>query len=558
MPRMLIDGNEHEFQPGQTVLQVAHAAGIDVPYFCYHPGLSIAGNCRMCLVEVEAAPRPGAPPPAPGTPPVMAPKPDISCNMQAREGLKVHTQTPNVKKLRAGIMEFLLLNHPLDCPVCDQAGECWLQEYYMDYARHPSAMKDHRTEKPKAQVLGPQVILDAERCILCTRCIRFLDEVTGTSELTIVERGGHARIDLFPGQRLENLYSSNVVDICPVGALTHRDFRFQQRVWFLKSQDTICNGCSNGCNLNVDYNGVSREVYRMPPRRNDDVNGFWMCDVGRTVYKPVNADSRVTTPMAGKSPIGWDRAAVDIAAQLKAIVDAFGAKSVAAVASPMSTTENLWAFKRFANEVLGTTLLTAELHTQVPATAVADASKLKLLKIDRTPNRSALETLWKAAPEFEKLRDGIRSGEIKALFVMETDLVRLAKAPDEMRSLLAKLPLLVAIASNHDDVTERAHVTLPAASFVEQDGTFVNHAGRVQRLHAAFAPLHESRPAWAILDYLAKHVRGFELGWDRASDVFAEIAARNPAFAGLSYERLGAHGVPLNSAAPAASAGAAT
>src|SRR4051812_18942668 len=260
MPKMWIDGKEHEFQPGQTVLQVAHASGIDVPYFCYHPGLSIAGNCRMCLVEVEAPPKPGAPPPAPGTPPVMIPKPDISCNMQAREGLKVHTQTSNVKRLRSGIMEFLLLNHPLDCPVCDQAGECWLQEYYMDYARHPSAMRDHRTEKPKAQVLGPQVILDAERCILCTRCIRFLDEVTGTSELTIVERGGHAQISLFPGQRLENLYSSNVVDICPVGALTHRDFRFKQRVWFLKSQSTICTGCSNGCNLNLDYNGVTREV----------------------------------------------------------------------------------------------------------------------------------------------------------------------------------------------------------------------------------------------------------------------------------------------------------
>ncbi len=526
MPKMSIDGVEYEFKPGQSVLQLAHENGIDVPYFCYHPGLSVAGNCRMCLVEIEGAP-----------------KPDISCNIACKEGLKVKTQTDTVKKLQQGVMEFLLLNHPLDCPVCDQAGECWLQEYYMDYARHPSAMRDHKTEKPKAVPLGPLVILDAERCILCTRCIRFLDEVTHTSELTIVNRGGHAEISLFPGNRLENLYSSNVVDICPVGALTNRDFRFQQRVWFLKTSESVCNLCSNGCNLHVDSNAVERNVYRVRPRTNMDVNSWWMCDIGRDAHKGANAETRVRQPLVDGKPATWHEAGDAIRTRLA------GLEAVAGVAGPWSTNEALWAFRRLTTEVLRTTNLTREVTPAAEETAKGDDF---LLKADRTPNRTGLENVLDDASVvgFDAIRAGLVSGKIQALFLLERDLVRLAKQPDEMRELLSKAKLVVAISSQRDATTALAHVVLPAATHLEQDGTFANFAGRVQRLKPAFAPLFESRPAWAILDWVAEQLRGESKGfhWKHASEVFGEIASRLPAFGGLSYARIGDQGALLNGA----------
>ena len=533
MPKLSIDGRELEFQPGQTVLQVAHENDIDVPYFCYHPGLSIAGNCRMCLVEVEGAR-----------------KPDISCNMQCKEGMKVHTKTESVKKLQSSVMEFLLLNHPLDCPVCDQAGECWLQEYYMDYARHPSAMRDHKTEKPKAVPLGPNVMLDAERCILCTRCIRFCDEVTKTSELTIVNRGGQAEISTFPGERLENLYSSNVVDICPVGALTHRDFRFQQRVWFLKQTDSVCNLCSNGCNVYVDANAVDRTAYRVRPRRNDDVNQYWMCDIGRGAHKPTNAPTRTQRPRVNGADASWDEAAAEVAAGIAGL----GPEAIAGVASPYSTNENLWAFRRFLWDALKCTQVAAEVSPRAEGVAKGDDF---LLKADRTPNRKGLETILSPADSvgFDAIREGIEAGRIRALFVLEADLVRLAKSPDDLRALLAKVPTVVHFATHVDETAALAKVVLPAATYIELEGTFTNFAGRVQRVRPAFAPLFESRPSWAIAEFLAAHVApAARLRWDGAAAVFADLAARVPAFGGLSHARVGDQGAMLRTAEAAAGA----
>lgn len=536
MPKMSIDGQEYEFRPGQTVLSLAHENDVDVPYFCYHPGLSIAGNCRMCLVEIEGQK-----------------KPDISCNMTCKEGMKVNTKTESVKKLQSSVMEFLLLNHPLDCPVCDQAGECWLQEYYMDYARHPSAMRDHKVEKPKAVPLGPNVMLDAERCILCTRCVRFCDEVTKTSELTIVNRGGQAEISSFPGQRLENLYSSNVVDICPVGALTHRDFRFQQRVWFLKQTDSVCNLCANGCNVYVDANAVDRKAYRVRPRRNDEVNSYWMCDIGRGAYKPTNAESRTQRPLVAGTPASWDAAAEEIAAGLRDLPP----ESIAAVASPYSTNENLWAFRRFVWDALKSTQLAAEISPQAESVAKGDDF---LLKADRTPNRRGLEAILSASDtiRFEAIRESIEAGRIKALFVLEADIVRLAKVPDDVRALLAKVPHVVYFGTHADETAAAARVVLPAATFIEMDGTFTNHQGRVQRIRPAFAPLYESRPSWAIAAFLATRLAPAALlRWQAPEDVFADLASRVPAFGGLSYARVGDQGALLNGTAPGAQGAAA-
>ncbi|HEX2441295.1 MAG TPA: 2Fe-2S iron-sulfur cluster-binding protein, partial [Methylomirabilota bacterium] len=268
MPKVTIDGKEIEVPAGTNLIEAARQLGIEVPHYCYHPGLSIAGQCRLCMVDIEKTPRP-----------------TIACNTQATDGMVVHTDTERVKQSRRSMMEFHLVNHPLDCPVCDQAGECWLQIYYMKHGLYDPRMTDEKVHKPKAVPLGPHVMLDAERCILCSRCVRFCDEVTGTGELGIFHRGDHSEIGLFPGRDLTNNYSANVVDICPVGALTDRDFRFQVRVWYLDTAKSICTGCARGCNIDVHVNrrrpphAEGRRVARLKPRYNADVNAWWLCDL---------------------------------------------------------------------------------------------------------------------------------------------------------------------------------------------------------------------------------------------------------------------------------------
>src|SRR5437016_1562801 len=270
MPKVTIDGKEIEVEAGANLIEAARRLGIEIPHYCYHPGLSIAGQCRLCMVDIDKAPRP-----------------TIACNTLAADGMVVHTETDRVKETRRSIMEFHLINHPLDCPVCDQAGECWLQIYYMKYGLYDPRMVDEKVHKPKALPLGPHVILDAERCILCSRCVRFCDEITGTGELGIFNRGDHSEIGLFPGHDLSNKYSGNVVDICPVGALTDRDFRFKVRVWYLDTAKSICPGCARGCNVDVHVNrrrphhDGGRRVARLKPRFNADVNRWWLCDDGR-------------------------------------------------------------------------------------------------------------------------------------------------------------------------------------------------------------------------------------------------------------------------------------
>src|SRR5215471_8719209 len=260
VPTLEIDGRKIEVEDGTTVIQAADRLGIEIPHYCWHPGLTVAGNCRMCLVEIE-----------------KLPKLQIACNTRVTDGMVVQTKSEKTHVAQKAVLEFLLINHPIDCPVCDQAGECKLQEYYMDYDRQRSRVPlSGKVHKGKAIPIGPHVMLDQERCILCARCTRFLDEVTHTSELGIYERGDHSRIELAPGRTLDNLYSMNVVDICPVGALTSRDFRFKARVWYLERTESICAGCANGCNVEM-YHREGR-LYRFLPRANADVNAYWMCD----------------------------------------------------------------------------------------------------------------------------------------------------------------------------------------------------------------------------------------------------------------------------------------
>src|SRR5438105_9991562 len=270
--RVEVEGRTVEADQRDNLIEAARRIGVHIPYFCYHPRLSIAGQCRMCLVETSDAPGRLVP----------------GCQVRAKEGLKVVTNSPAVKENQRGCMEFHLINHPVDCAICDQSGECKLQDYYMEYDHQPARIRTYKLNKPKREIFGPLVVYDAERCIMCTRCVRFMDEIAQEPQLAVVERGSHSLIAIFPGQPLDSKYSGNTVDICPVGALLNRDFRFQSRVWFLNKSPSVCTGCANGCNVYVESRGTV--AYRVLPRRNEEVNQVWMCDEGRLTHHPVDED----------------------------------------------------------------------------------------------------------------------------------------------------------------------------------------------------------------------------------------------------------------------------
>src|ERR1051325_5234141 len=340
MPKITINDIEIDAKDGQTVIQAALDHGIDIPHYCYHPDLPIDGNCRMCLVEVEKMPK-------------LTP----SCTTVCGEGMKVTTNNERVKMAVRGVLEFLLINHPVDCPVCDQAGECRLQDYYMVYGLHTSEIEpEMKVHKRKVVPLGEMVMLDQERCVLCSRCIRFFEHVTGTGEMQFFGRGDHTVIGTIDDRPLENPYSGNVVDICPVGALTSRDFRFKCRVWFLHSTDSVCGGCSTGCNMRVDHRDGT--IFRLLPRRNPEVNRSWLCDEGRLSYHRLNNTERVARPLLKgrdgiQAPVKWEDAARSIDARLKEFAGANGAESVLGFASPSATNEALFLFKRYLTDQIG-------------------------------------------------------------------------------------------------------------------------------------------------------------------------------------------------------------
>jgi NADH-quinone oxidoreductase subunit G len=368
MPKLTVNGKAIEVPEGTNLIEAAKAAGVEVPHYCYHPALSIAGQCRLCMVDIEKVPRP-----------------QIACNTQATEGMVVETETERVKDTRRSMMEFHLINHPLDCPVCDQAGECFLQIYYMKHGLYDPRMIDEKVHKPKAVPLGPHVILDAERCILCSRCVRYCDEVTHTGELGIFHRGDHSEIGLFPGKALENKYSGNVIDICPVGALTDRDFRFKVRVWYLDTAKSICNGCARGCNIEVHTNkhrshhNEGRRVARLKPRFNADVNTWWICDAGRYGFGWVDDKSRLGQPLhrvgTQGTEVSWDRALQEVVTSL----GRYRPEEIGFLASPQMSNEDLWVVKRLADQ-----LGVKNLDFQVPPAVPGDEDDF-LIRADKNP-----------------------------------------------------------------------------------------------------------------------------------------------------------------------------
>jgi NADH-quinone oxidoreductase subunit G len=531
-----IDGVWLQFPKGTRVIEACAKAGKFVPRYCYHPKLSSPGNCRMCLIEM------GMPKMGPDRKPVIGPdgkaeigwipRPQISCAQDIAEGMGIRTDSPMVKECRQGVMEFLLINHPLDCPICDQAGECQLQEFSVEYGNGGSRFLEHKVKKPKNVEVGPRVTLDAERCVLCSRCIRFMQEVAHDDVLGFVDRGSHSTIACHPDRTLDSNYSLNTVDICPVGALTSSDFRFKMRVWFLKETKSFCTSCATGCNTLIG----SREdlVYRQTPRENNDVNSVWMCDHGRLNFHSLHSPDRLTNPTlkgaSGNEVTQWEIALSRASSELKR----HRGEEVAIIASGGFTNEELFLTRRLA-DALGTTLIDI-----IPHNAAGDKI---LLSADRNPNTAGarLTGVTGGVPGslLGLISNGLRKRTIKALIVLGED------ATTVLGEEIANAQLIIATNTLPNGTTKLAHLVLPGCGFAEKRGSMINKNGRLQRLNRAIQPPGAARDDWEIIRDLLQGVSG-ENGIYMIEDVFKQIAAALPAFAGLSLSKIGDLGVQLN------------
>jgi NADH-quinone oxidoreductase subunit G len=522
MPKFILNDQEIEAKPGQTIIQAADEHGIEIPHYCYHPDLPIDGNCRMCLVEVEKMPK-------------LTP----ACTTIVGEGMVVRSDNERVKEAVRGVLEFLLINHPVDCPVCDQAGECRLQDYYMVYGLHTSEIPlEMKVRKRKVIDLGPMVVLDQERCVLCSRCIRFFENVTGTGEMQFFGRGDHVAIGTFEDRPLDNPYSGNVVDICPVGALTSRDFRFKCRVWFLHSTDSVCGGCSTGCAVRIDHRDGA--IFRLLPRRNVEVNKSWLCDEGRLSFHQLAKGERVVRPLAKgrdgvQAPITWEEAVSSIDSRLREIRGASGDESIIGVASPSATNEALFLFKRY----LGNARFEFRLDSE-DKTVTEEEDKI-LRHVDKHPNSMGAIKLGLMSDDFGGVEGAIeaaKAGRARAGVVIH--LKPLVPRPQDeqsearLKALIESLEYSVVIAAHKSEWHTAASFVLPVAAWSEEDGTFTNYQGRVQCVGQAIAPPGDALPIWEVFARLLQ-ARGAESRWMRAEEVFQAMSESEPAFRAITW-----------------------
>lgn len=552
MPNIYLDGKIIDFQQGQTIIEAARNHGIEIPHFCWHPELSVSGNCRICLVEVE-----------------KMPKLVIACSTIASEGMVVHTKSEKVIAAQNAVMEFLLINHPLDCPICDEAGECKLQDYAYKYGVGESRFVEEKVHKDKRVPLGPRVMFDGERCISCSRCIRFCDEIAKDPELTFIKRGDRVTIVTYPGEEMDNPYSMNTIDICPVGALTSRDFRFKARVWDMSSTNSICFGCSRGCNTEIWVR--NNEILRLTPRHNEEVNSYWMCDHGRlNTFKFVNAESRINSPQLRKDgkliEKNWDEAVNEAVTRLKS----FQKEQIAVIGSPYATCEDNYIVAKFARTVLGTGNLDFIRH--IDPSFADDILRTE----DITPNSLGAELVGvqpsKSGSDIQGILNSIKEKKIKALYLIEDDIV---EAFPEFENAIAGLELFIMHSTNHNRSTALADLIFPAAAYAEKNGTFINVSGVVQRIRPAISVVEQDRaldgmsmsrldkfgtewdrwasgkktdalPTWKILTSVARAIGG-KYKFNLAEEIFAEMAKSIEAFKNLDYDVIGELGAKVKS-----------
>ena len=549
MPKITIDQTVIEFNPGETIIQAALRSGFEIPHFCYHPAMSVAGNCRICLVEVE-----------------KMPKLVIACATPAADGMIVYTKSDKVIHAQNAVMEFLLINHPLDCPICDEAGECKLQDYAYRYSVGYSRFDESKNQKDKRVSLGPNVMFDQERCISCSRCIRFCEEIAKDPELTFVQRGDHVTIETFPGQELDNPYSMNVIEICPVGALTSKDFRFKSRVWEMSFTDTVCPGCSRGCNTSMGVR--NNKILRIEPRQNMNVNEYWLCDWGRlnTINHVNDENIRINSPrirLDEETPVNeelidvnWDEAISKSVSILRNIPG----EEIAFIASPFSTLEDNYALKRFSSDIFG-----SENIFYAPNMDESFGDDL-LKKPDKTPNSAGLKLLG-INPFDQKNIDDMSSGKIKCIFILNDDPFRFPGSD----VFLGKINSSIQLLTFKNRFTQSANIIFPLSSYAEINGTYVNFQNRIQRLKPAVVTLEQerligdfqmsrwdkmgahndrwmhgtkfnARPGWKIISQISKAL-GKDFRFENSEHVFMELCNSIDGINGYDYDTVGSSGI---------------
>ncbi len=523
---LTINGRTLETEAGSTVLRTALANGIHIPHYCWHPGLSVAGNCRMCLVEIEGIP-----------------KLQTACSTAVRDGMVVRSDTDRVKTAVRHVLEFLLINHPVDCPVCDQAGECGLQEYYMMVGRYDSRFAENKvTKHKKATPIGPWVMLDQERCILCSRCVRFTREISKSHEMAIFQRGDHCEIDVFPGQQLDNPYSANVIDVCPVGALTCRDFRYQCRVWYLKRTPSVCPGCSRGCSIEIHHSpirpqkGKGRRVFRFKPRYNPEVNHWWLCDAGRYGYKAID-EGRLRACAVAENGGRREVYNSEAVTALREALRGAEARRTAYLVSPDSTNEELFAARKLFRDTLN-------IRCWLPDIGVRTGNEDDfLIRQDKHPNTRGAMAIFGLSEA-----DLMPAAEIASRATAEQISLLLVNRHDLAESVLAELKStgcrLVYLGTNVSRTSAAASLTIALASFAEMEGTFTNFEGRVQRIRLAVPLSGQSEPEWAVLDKLAQQL-GLNLNFTSPGQIFGLIRQEVVAFGPLDFHAIPPTGVTI-------------
>jgi NADH-quinone oxidoreductase subunit G len=527
MPVFHLDGQPVEFEPGEKVLSAALRAGVEVPHYCFHPGLSVVATCRMCLVDVVDMGN--------GRP---MPKLQTSCSMDAVEGMKVETQNTKTLEAREDVMEFLLINHPLDCPICDQSGECVLQDYSFEHGTGKSEM-EYAKRVYGWRDIGTFVALERNRCIHCTRCDRFTREVTGTNEFGMYNRGHELTVDTYADRPMTNKFQGNMADICPVGAITDKEFRFKRRVWRLKKTPSICTGCSTGCNVTIEYD--KNEVFRLKPRENPAVNRWWMCDEGRLSYRVMNErENRIMKPLGrvqGKlQPVSFEQAYQALAERISTLNP--GAGGVLVLTDTNASNEALFMFRKFAQDGLGA----EQVYCTMPDWQQPESDFFinSLITTDKTPNRAGARELG--------LTGVADTAELATALAANPKVVIVLGNPfenaTELRETLSKAQLIVSISTLFNGWAEIADVVLPGQLHSEQNATYTNKQRRVQRTHSAVQAPRQTRPEWQIFADLLR-VLDKDSGLDSADTVLQALGQEVPAFQNISLTGISEAGTLL-------------
>lgn len=527
-------------------IEAARRAGEFIPHYCYHEALSVVASCRMCLVEVGDKKPDGTI--------QMGPKPVPGCQTPVKDGTVIVTNSDRVKKTQVQTLEGLLLNHPLDCPVCDKAGECLLQDYTYGYGTSHSRMIDPKNTPPNKPDIGTNISLFTDRCIMCTRCVRFTREVSGEAELHVTNRGSHSEIAVFPGEHLDNKLASNVVDLCPVGALSSKDFLYKHRVWNLKTRKSVCPDCSTGCSINLD--GNKNIVYRLRPRPNPLAQGHFMCDDGRLGYHYINSIERFSRPMArlqGKlTPLPWNDILARIRAEFVKVATSHP-DQVVGVLSPFLTCEEAFLAAKFFKGlspdtflVMGPVPVVGQDDTYPKTRRGEPQANVKFtIRAEKCPNRKGIEAILRQfqgeVVPFTNVIQAAQARRIRALFVAGGYPPHgTAWISESEAEHFKNVPLIVCQDLLPSALSNFAQYVLPSASFAEKDGCFVNHAGLAQEINWAITPTGETRSSGQVfLDLLERQ------GLVHARSLRMELAQEIPYFAPLADGNLGEYGIPL-------------